>query len=113
GGRDRRCAEGEGAGAAGLQDRPHRRLGAGRARPSRPGACDLAARPIGARRARTGALAAAPRPPPLELETARARGAARTRQAVPGLGPVRPEWPPPAPPPRPPPPAPTIPRPPP
>ena len=42
-GRDRRRAEGEGAGAAGLQDRPDRRLGAGRALPSRTGAGDLAA----------------------------------------------------------------------
>src|SRR5829696_2666622 len=44
-GRDRGCAEGEGPGAAGLQDGPDRRLGAGRARPPRPGAGDLVARP--------------------------------------------------------------------
>ena len=88
-GRDRRRAEGEGAGAAGLQDRPDRRLGAGRARPPRPGAGDLAARPARARRARAGALAAAPRPPPLEPEAARARRPAHARQALPGLRPVR------------------------
>ena len=45
GGRDRRRAEGEGTGAACLQDRPDRRLGAGRALPARSGAGDLAARP--------------------------------------------------------------------
>src|SRR6266516_5655206 len=60
----------------GLQDRPDRRLGVGRARAPRPGAGDLAARPARACRARAGALAAASRPPPLELEAARARGAA-------------------------------------
>ena len=88
-GRDRRRAEGEGAGAAGLQDRPDRRLGAGRARPPRSGAGDLAARPARARRARAGALAAASRPPPLEPEAARARGPAHARQALPGLRSVR------------------------
>jgi hypothetical protein len=48
-GRDRGCAEGEGARTVGLQDRPDRRLGAGRAHSSRSGAGDLAARPDGAR----------------------------------------------------------------
>ena len=43
--RDRRRAEGEGAGTAGVQDRPDRRLGARRAGASRSGAGDLAARP--------------------------------------------------------------------
>src|SRR5262249_16096759 len=84
-GRDRRRPEGEGAGAAGLQDRPHRRLGVGRARAQGSGAGDLAARPAGARRAGAGALAATPGPPPLELEAARARGAAYPRQALPRL----------------------------
>src|SRR4051812_35066579 len=79
----------KGLGAAGLQDRPHRRLGAGRARPPRPGAGDLAARPAGARRTRASALAAAPRPPPLEPEAARARRPAHPRQAVSGLRPLR------------------------
>src|SRR3954452_5901704 len=64
--RDRRRAEGEGAGAAGLQDRPDRRLGAGRARAPRSGAGDLAARPARTRRTRTCSLALAPGPPPLE-----------------------------------------------
>jgi hypothetical protein len=36
-GRDRGCAESEGPRTVGLQDRPHRRLGAGRAYPSRSG----------------------------------------------------------------------------
>jgi hypothetical protein len=43
-------AEGEGTGAAGVQDRSDRRLGAGRARATRPGAGDLVARPTGSRR---------------------------------------------------------------
>jgi hypothetical protein len=42
-------AEGERAGALGLQDRSDRRVGIGRALPSRAGAGDLAARPLGAR----------------------------------------------------------------
>src|SRR5919201_13074 len=46
--------------------------------------------PARACRARTGALAAAPRPASLELEAARARGAAHARQAMPRLRPVRP-----------------------
>ena len=50
-GGDRGCAEGEGPRTVGLQDRPDRRLGAGRAHSSRPGVGDLAARPAGARRA--------------------------------------------------------------
>src|SRR5437773_7862338 len=41
----------KGPGAACLQDRPDRRLGASRAHASRSGAGDLAARPHGARRA--------------------------------------------------------------
>src|SRR5437016_107358 len=41
--------------------------------PPRSGAGDLAARPAGAGRARTRALAVASRPPPLEPEAARAR----------------------------------------
>jgi hypothetical protein len=42
-GRDRRCAEGERPRTAGLQDRPDRRLGTGRARSPRAGAGDLVA----------------------------------------------------------------------
>ena len=45
GGGDRRRPEGEGAGAVGVQDRPDRCLGAGRAVPPGSGAGDLAARP--------------------------------------------------------------------
>jgi hypothetical protein len=41
------------------------------------------ARPARPRRARAGTLAAASRPPPLELEAARARGPTDPRQAVP------------------------------
>jgi hypothetical protein len=52
----------KGAGAACLQDRPHRRLGAGRAGAPRAGAGDLAARPAGAGRARARPLAPAPEP---------------------------------------------------
>src|SRR5437867_4302046 len=88
-GRDRGCTEGQGPGAACLQDRPDRRLGAGRTRASRPGAGDLAARPTRTRRARARALAAAPGAPPLELEAARARGLAHARQALPGLRSLR------------------------
>src|SRR4029450_12368601 len=88
-GRDRRRAEGERTRTPRLQDRSHRRPGAGRARAARAGAGDLVARPARARRARAGPLAAPPRPPPLELEAARARGAAHTRQALPGLRPLR------------------------
>src|SRR5215218_1065021 len=88
-GRDRRRAEGERPRTARLQDRPDRRLGAGRARKARPGAGDLAARPACARRARTRALAAASRPPPLKPEAARARGPAHARQAVPSLRSLR------------------------
>ena len=73
----------EGAGAAGLQDRPHRRLRAGRARAARSGAGDLATRPALARRARTGALAAPTCPPQFEVEAAPACGSAHTRQALP------------------------------
>src|SRR6266536_1880250 len=69
-GRDRGRAKGERAGAARLQDRPHRRLGAGRALPPRAGAGDLAARPCRAWRTRTRPLAAAPRRSPLEPEAA-------------------------------------------
>src|SRR5881296_3810663 len=43
-GRDRRRAKGERARAAGLQDRPDRRLGAGRTRAAGSGASDLATR---------------------------------------------------------------------
>src|SRR6266566_471765 len=86
-GRDRGRAEGEGTGALGLQDRPDRRLGAGRAGAARAGAGDLAARP--ARTCRTRALASAPRPSPLEPEAARPRGPAHARQALPGRRPVR------------------------
>ena len=88
-GRDRRRAEGERSRTAGLQDRPDRRLGAGRACAARPGAGDLAARPASARRARTGTLAAASRPPPLEPEAACARGPAHSRQALPRHRPLR------------------------
>src|SRR5215211_2368479 len=45
-------------GAARLQDRPHRRLGPGRARPPRARARDLVARPRRARRARARPLPA-------------------------------------------------------
>ena len=58
GGRGRRRAEGQGAGAAGVQDRPHRRVGAGRALAPRSGAGDLAAGLRAAPGARAGALAA-------------------------------------------------------
>ena len=44
-GRDRRRAKGEGAGAAGVQDRQDRLAGAGTVESARPGAGDLAARP--------------------------------------------------------------------
>src|SRR5215210_8996150 len=46
----------KGAGAAGLQDRPHRRARAGRVVVARFGAGDLAARPVGPSRARAGPL---------------------------------------------------------
>lgn len=49
----------------------HRRLGAGRAVPPRPGPGDLAAHPGGARRAGTGPLATAPGPPPHRAEEPR------------------------------------------
>src|SRR5436190_24296107 len=51
-----------------LQDRPDRRLGAGRALPPRRGAGDLATRPARARRTRACTLAASPRPASLEPE---------------------------------------------
>ena len=88
-GRDRRRAEGEGAGAAGLQDRPDRRLGAGRARPPRSGAGDLAARPAvraERERARWRLHLVRHRSQP---EAARARRLAHARQALPGLRSVR------------------------
>ena len=44
GGRGRRRDQGQGAGAVGVQDRPDRRVGAGRALAARAGAGDLAAR---------------------------------------------------------------------
>src|SRR6266576_3670655 len=50
-------------GAAGVQDRPDRRLGTRRVGPPRSRAGDLAARPGCARRTRTGPLPAPPRPP--------------------------------------------------
>src|SRR5215207_4282377 len=50
---------------------------------------DLAARPARARRTRAGTLAAAPRPPPLQLEAARARGPPDARQTLSGLRPLR------------------------
>ena len=88
-GRDRRRAEGQGAGPAGLQDRQDRLLGAGRAVPPGPGAGDLAAHPDGARRAGTGPLAAAPGAPPHRAEEPDPRHPARVRPPVPGVGPVR------------------------
>src|SRR4051812_31117271 len=69
-------------------------LGAGRARAPGSGAGDLATRSARARRAGAGALAAAPGAPPLEAEAAGARCAAHARQALPGLGSVRPARPP-------------------
>jgi hypothetical protein len=53
------------------------------------GARDLAAGPARSRRAGARSLATAPGPPPLQLETARARGAAHPRQALPRLRSVR------------------------
>src|SRR3954447_8864250 len=53
-GADRRCGEGQGAGAAGGQDRQDRCPGAGRVVPPGAGAGDLAAGPDGARRAGAG-----------------------------------------------------------
>ena len=88
-GRDRRRAEGQGAGPAGLQDRQDRLLGAGRAVAPGPGAGDLAAHPGGARRAGTGPLAAAPGAPPHRAEEPDPRHPARVRPPVPGVGPVR------------------------
>src|SRR5918995_1543259 len=55
---------GQRAGAAGGQDRPDRRPGAGRAVAPRSGAGDLAAGSGGARRAGAGPVAAAPGAPP-------------------------------------------------
>ena len=54
GGRDRRRAEGQGAGAAGVQDRQDRRAGAGGARRARSGAGDLAARSARPRQSASG-----------------------------------------------------------
>jgi hypothetical protein len=81
-GGDRRRTEGEGAGGACVQDRPHQGPRAGRARTTRSGAGDLATGPARARRARAGTLAPASRPSPLEPEAARAGGAAHARQAL-------------------------------
>ena len=88
-GRDRRRAEGEGAGPAGLQDRPDRRLGAGRARRRDLVPAIWLPDPSRARRAGACPLAAAPRPPPLQPQAARARRPAHPRQALPGLRSVR------------------------
>jgi hypothetical protein len=49
---DRRRDEGQGVGAVGVQDRPHRRQSVGDVVGARPGPGDLAARPAGAPRAR-------------------------------------------------------------
>ena len=50
---------------------------------------DLAAHPDGARRTRTGPLAAAPGPPPHRAEEPHPRHPARLRPPLPGVGPVR------------------------
>jgi hypothetical protein len=93
-GRDRGCAEGERAGTVGVQDRPHRRVGASRTGAAGSGAGDLASGPARPCRARACALAPTPRASPIEPEAARARGAARAREALPGLRSVRRSWPP-------------------
>ena len=58
--RDCRRGQGEGSGAPGRQDGQDRRAGTRRAGPAGVGAGDLAARSIGSRRARAGALPAVP-----------------------------------------------------
>ena len=79
GGADRRRAEGQGAGAVGVQDRPDRRAGAGRAVAPRSGAGDLAARPSSCARARAGALSAASGQAPLDAQEPHPRDADHLR----------------------------------
>jgi hypothetical protein len=86
---DRRRGQGQGPGAAGVQDRQDRRARAGRAVASRPGAGDLAARPAGAPRARAGTLSDAPGQAPLDAQAPHPRHADLLRTPVPGHGSVR------------------------
>ncbi len=78
------AAEGEGAGPVGLQDRPDRRLGAGRALAPRPGAGDLAARP-----ARCGRSASVPAGACTSSATAPASSSACTRRCSRTASPAR------------------------
>ena len=89
GGAGRRRAEGQGARAAGLQDRQDRRARAGRAVLARPGAGDLATRPEDPPRARAGPLPAASGPASHDAEEPHPRDADDLRAPVPGLGSVR------------------------
>ena len=81
---DRRRGQGQGPGAAGVQDRQDRRAGAGGAVAARPGAGDLAARSAGAARARAGALSDASGQAPLDAQAPHPRDADHLRAPVPG-----------------------------
>ena len=83
-GGDRRRPEGQGPGAAGGEDRPDRRPGAGGALPARPGAGDLATRPEGAPRARARPLSPPPGQAPKPAEEPDPLGADELRAPLPG-----------------------------
>ena len=89
GGRDRRCPEGQGPGAAGREDRPDRRPGARNALPARPGAGDLAARSEDQGGARAGPLPAPPGEAPIAAEEPHPLGADQLRASLPGHRPLR------------------------
>jgi hypothetical protein len=89
GGARRRRAEGQGAGAVGLQDRQDRRARAGAFVAARPGAGDLAARPEHPARARARSLPAASGAASHNAQEPHPRDADHVRAPVPGLRPVR------------------------
>src|SRR3954453_5425481 len=76
---------GQGAGAAGGQDRSHRCMGARRAVPAGVGAGDLVARSGRARRAGAGPLAVAPGAPPHRAEKPHPRHPDGLRPSLPGV----------------------------
>ena len=89
-GRDRGRPEGEGPGAARLQDRPDRLQGPGRALPARSGAGDLAAGPRGSRGARARPLSPPPGEAPLDAEVSDPLDPDQLRPALPGHRSLRP-----------------------
>ena len=88
-GGDRRCAEGQGPRAAGLQDRQDRLARPGDALAARPGAGDLAAGSQGPRGARARSLSPAPGQASLDAQAPHPLDPDQLRAALPGHRSVR------------------------